>query len=754
MSSKRALAIGGLVLVVAAVLLALWLRRDRSPRAAEATASASATTATAAAAAAGQRRHEPPVRDPEPAGSIRLEGLVVDEDDRPVAGAEVELSSQPPRRVQSDTDGSFAIEGLRAQHYVIHAWSGDRYAPRTRFTARPTTEPILLHLRRGNTVDVMVLDAVTDQPIAGAEIDDRRTIQITDAAGRATVRALAPSFNVLEIRHPDYALHVDTFTLSEAPDGTTHRRVRLVRGVAVAGRVLAPNGAPVAGAAVELGQLFATSDRDGRFAFAHCAPGAYSATAELAGFSPGAAEFECRAAGQPELIITLAAERRLDGLVVDASGAPAPDARVTVGTNVAVQRSAITGPDGRFTIAGLGSRRYGVAATRSDTAAEAIEVDLATTDRATVRLTLAPGAIAGVVVDERGEPVAEARVRATPGGRGLVLSFGEDITDPHGRFEIGPLLPGTYRLRAASPDDPDTNRYHGDHVEAATGATDARLVLPASGAITGVVTVSGQPAPHYAVMFSTSEFTLVFDTAELFRAADGRFTRRHLAPGTYMVTIVGEGFARQVRRDVVVKASRTTDLGTLDATAGREVRGRVVDERGQPVADVTVAASRHLLLQGDSFGQNRPWAEQRAQGLFTTTTAADGSFVLRGLDPDTAGVRAVALQDTRRMSPAVELGDDTVLTLAPTGTLDGRITSLGAAHVTLTIDATATHGFDIVGHVDDDDGTVHLPLVPTGRRTVTAAARTGRANTPTSVEIVVEPGAATTVTIDGAALSP
>ncbi len=279
-------------------------------------------------------------------------------------------------------------------------------------------------------------------------------------------------------------------------------------------------------------------------------------------------------------------------------------------------------------------------------------------------------------------------------------------------------------------------------------------MLPASGAITGVVTVNGQPAPHYAVMFSASEFTLVFDTAELFRAADGRFTRHHLAPGTYLVTIVGEGFARQVRRDVVVKASRTTDLGTLDATAGREVRGRVVDERGQPVADVTVAASRRLLLQGDSFGQNQPWAEQRAQGLFTTTTAADGSFVLRGLDPDTAGVRAVALQDTRRMSPAVELGDDTVLTLAPTGTLDGRITSLGAAHVTLTIDATATHGFDIIGHVDDDDGTVHLPLVPTGRRTVTAAARTGRADTPTSVEIVVEPGAATTVTIDGAALSP
>ena len=758
MRSKRTVVLGVLVVAVAAVLLALWLRRDRSPRAAATPASSSTSPAAAAAASATTNRRTPPVRDPEPAGAIRLEGLVVDEHDRPVAGADVELSTRPPRRTQSDTDGSFAIDGLLPQSYVIHAWTRDRYTSHTPFIARPTTEPIILHLRPGNTVAYTVLDAGTDQPIAGAELDGGRGLHRTDAAGKVTVSGLAPWFNGFEIRHPDYAAHLDTFTLSDDPGGIVTRTVRLLRGVAVTARVLGPDGRPVVGAEVEIGcggpSVSAASGPDGRAVLTPVPPGSCEASAERDGYTAGTTSFECAASGANEVTITLGADSRLDGIVVDASGVGAAGARVTIGGIYDQPRTAITGADGRFAITGLARRRHAVSATLGNAAAVPVEIDLETRDRAEVRLALADGTIAGIVVDERGEPVAEARVNGIATENELILSSATDITDMHGRFELGGLVPGEYRLGATGPDEPDTNRYHGTAVIAATGDTDVRLQLPDTGTITGVVTADGRPVPSYAMLFSASAYSTAFDNPEIVRAADGRFTRRQLAPGTYGVTIVAEGLTRQVRPGVIVEGGRTTDLGTIALDAGREVRGRVVDERGAPVAGAEVFAGPFLLLQGDSFTRDKSWSELRTQGEFATTSAADGSFVLRGVG--TGALRLVATQGTRRVSSAVTLGDGATpitLTVAPTGTIAGVVTSVGARRVSIQIELTATHGFAIATGAGRD-GRFYFPLVPAGRCTVTADVVGARTDATTSAEVVVEPGATATVTLDGAAPAP
>src|SRR5262245_27658711 len=71
----------------------------------------------AAAAAAG----EGPAVEPEPAGLLRLEGQVVDEAERPVAGATVTLSSTPRRQVTSEGDGSFVFEHLVPRTYTVSA---------------------------------------------------------------------------------------------------------------------------------------------------------------------------------------------------------------------------------------------------------------------------------------------------------------------------------------------------------------------------------------------------------------------------------------------------------------------------------------------------------------------------------------------------------------------------------------------------------------------------------------------------------
>src|SRR5262245_15109520 len=50
--------------------------------------------------------------DDDPKGTLRLEGQVVDENDKPVAGATVVLSSNPPRTATSEDDGGFAFDAL------------------------------------------------------------------------------------------------------------------------------------------------------------------------------------------------------------------------------------------------------------------------------------------------------------------------------------------------------------------------------------------------------------------------------------------------------------------------------------------------------------------------------------------------------------------------------------------------------------------------------------------------------------------
>src|SRR5687768_9167384 len=61
----------------------------------------------------------PVLVDDDPKGALRLEGQVVDADDKPVAGAVVVLSSNPPRTTKSEEDGGFAFDALVGRPYTL-----------------------------------------------------------------------------------------------------------------------------------------------------------------------------------------------------------------------------------------------------------------------------------------------------------------------------------------------------------------------------------------------------------------------------------------------------------------------------------------------------------------------------------------------------------------------------------------------------------------------------------------------------------
>src|SRR4051812_39793266 len=113
--------------VAAALALVTWLvvshRHDRPRPVAAATAAAPRPEARPHGERPGRedRGDATVLVDDDPAGGLRLEGLVLDADDRPVGGATVVVSANPSRTVKTETDGSFAFDKLVGRSYTLLA---------------------------------------------------------------------------------------------------------------------------------------------------------------------------------------------------------------------------------------------------------------------------------------------------------------------------------------------------------------------------------------------------------------------------------------------------------------------------------------------------------------------------------------------------------------------------------------------------------------------------------------------------------
>lgn len=145
--------------------------------------------------------------------------------------------------------------------------------------------------------------------------------------------------------------------------------LKLSPGVTAQGRVTDPNGAPVAGAKIDvmafgqqwnrpLGKL-ATTDAEGRFSIAHLAPGVrYRLAPIVDGFGQMPAGFSSTAEQTGVIdvppIVLPPANLSISGTVVDADGAGVPRAAVTVyGQYIVPERKGQADEQGRFTVDGL-----------------------------------------------------------------------------------------------------------------------------------------------------------------------------------------------------------------------------------------------------------------------------------------------------------------------------------------------------------------------------------------------------------------
>ncbi|HSN27857.1 MAG TPA: carboxypeptidase regulatory-like domain-containing protein, partial [Kofleriaceae bacterium] len=309
-------------------------------------------------------------------------------------------------------------------------------------------------------------------------------------------------------------------------------------------------------------------------------------------------------------------------------------------------------------------------------ASSIVPADLAAKHDQTVALTLAiTGAITGTVVDNKGQPIADAQVIAEADEHGdpaertawMVRGVQETTTDQGGSFRFAGLPDGTYRVRAARPSASEAALWLSRGVAATPNAAPIQVVVAGDGRATGkVVFDDGKPATAFTVRLE--------DTRPLaFVTKDGAFAVPAVA-GTYTLTVAGPGFVT-TGKQVTIAEGKDTDAGTITVHPGRSITGRVLDEHGSPVAKATVAAGALLTGGGADL-----YIKSESIGAKDTETDAQGRFALDGFPP--APLTVVAGKPGAGRSASVQLpatSDSATLdlVLGPTAGLAGKVTRGG-----------------------------------------------------------------------------
>ena len=415
----------------------------------------------------------------------------------------------------------------------------------------PRTEPLIVSFLGGATVRGTVRDT-TGRPVPTAVA--RGTVYHRQESHQRVARVQPdgtfllpglPSGELwgLEVAAPSYVTRKnigDGWPL--APGSVTPFDVTLVRGATIEGRVLTPEGEPLADALVawrrmadqaflyDLQYGAARSQADGRFRLEGLAP---AGAGTLFALAYGYCQREKMSQGpldptdegplgqmvsldEEGAVVTADIVLRpgvpLHGTLKMADGAPVADARIDVRTSdegtlyawdeVTFAEAPTTDAHGAFVHPGLppGSS-WSLRGQRAPWVgpAETVKVPMGATSLPPLSLTLVPaGSVRGLVVEERGTPVA---------GVAISTSDSRAVTDAKGNFHLQGLPPGTHKFSLhakghslVSPADATATVVAGEETPHVT------LVARAQSWISGtVVGAGGSPVPRCEVTLEITD---------------------------------------------------------------------------------------------------------------------------------------------------------------------------------------------------------------------------------------------------------
>lgn len=631
----------------------------------------------------------------EPAGTMRIEGQVIDQQERGVAGARVIVSTSPPRSVVSDTYGNFLLEHLPQRALLIEAGVDTMYAGPIEFNLQEDTEPIILRLHPAGRVSVQVR-GVQGEAIDGALVSLYSASAYewsgtSDTNGVANLSGVGAGSQVLKVSAAGYAPTLQFVWTTGKVDVVQELDALLKRGAKVSGRVVDEKGTGISDAHVwaesssEPFPIYSqnrdavTTDGEGNWTIAAVSTGNYRIIATHENYAPESTVpmLLDGALGRAGVLLSMKAGAKVVGKVQNTKGEAVQGAqiRLVARGNTSWRSGQLTRSDkkGEFTLTGLRPGIADVVASHREGASEVLSVTLSGDKTTSLDLQLSNvNGLSGTVVDDEGDGVAEAQIALEPvwtrkalqRRNWAVRGSMKVVADAGGQFVFSGLPAGNYRVRALRPGQPAASIWIGNGQEVSAGNNQVQIVLPTPGRIISTLQFEDGSSPGaFFVQVGGGPKTPFVDE-------DGAFSIA--APkGFHQVRVTGLGIVPKV---VKIEVVGETKVDSIVVRSGRSVSGRVVDSNGLAVAKAQVVAGK--LLSGD--GKNL-YIPNESISAHSVESDDEGRYLITGFDRQVLTVVA-GKGDARSASLRLPGGNESLhvdLVVKPQGGLSGTIVKDG-----------------------------------------------------------------------------
>lgn len=555
---------------------------------------------------------------------LTISGFVTDVAGDPIDGASVQVSgsnrmsfeisgmtssSSLSRSTRTGPDGAYTIKGLKEGVVSLKA-SGSVYYPKTQAAVKAGSTDVDFALQKGGSVHGYVENSLTGERVKEFQLSAKRgrigrrfTGQIFRGAEAAALigpeAEAAGAFFVDGIGDDPMQL---TFTADGLADATFHgiaaapgerveKSFQLVPEAQISGKLLSPDGEPVAGATLTLRSKPADSDSG-------------------SGGTMIRREIRVEVDDVPEIF--------------------------DLGDTI---KSVTSSSDGKYRFKGVSEGEYLVEARHIDyLSPDPAEVSLAVGEEKSGvdMILLAGGSIEGTVFDKEGKPFAGAQVQARSPGRWQRETARADID---GLYAFRGLQPGRYSVSLAKEAEGNMmfevmiaghqdESGHEQAVIVEEGETVTFDIYDVAGSVvSGYVTEAGNPVDGMQVELFPAEGFAFMPTKSVSTDRKGAYVMEDVKPGDYMLRLNVGGLPDPIEKAVKVYAASRADRD-FDLPTGR-LSGRVTDiSTGYPVKGVAITLE-HLV--------EKETGETRRMVNVAAFATADGDGETEGVTTFTMG---------------------------------------------------------------------------------------------------------------------